>query len=295
LSRPPFFNRDTLLLLRIPFSYYLFPVFLLGASVSAWNDPRSLLIVFIALHFFIYPGSNIYNSYMDRDTGSIGGVEHPPPVTRNMYYVSMLFDVTGILLCLFSGWKNVALVAGYIAFSKSYSWHGIRLKKYPFLGWLSVAFFQGGYTFMLASMVALDDVSMHWFTPSHLEGMLFASLMIGGSYPLTQIYQHAEDAARGDHSISYRLGIRGSFIFAGVFFLLAAIVALHYFSYWYTPRYFIIFSSCLAPVIMYFLYWFTGTLRNSNRADYRHSMWMNQIAATCMIICFCLFLADRFL
>ncbi len=279
-------DKNTLLHLRIPFSYYLLPVFLFGISQASNIHASSLIIVLFAQHLFIYPASNIYNSYMDKDTGAIGGLEHPPPVTRQMYYVSILFDIAGLLLCAFAGWRHVLLMAGYIGFSKSYSWHGIRLKKYPYIGWLSVLLFQGAWTYMQGSMAAENAVPDSWFTPKNLECALFASLIIGGSYPLTQIYQHGEDGERGDFTISYRLGIRGTFVFAGSFFAAGALVALHYFTRYYSLNQFLIFLGCLAPVVIYFTSWMMQSFKDASKADYRHTMLMNKISATCMIVCF---------
>lgn len=280
------FDRDTLLHLRLPFSFFLLPVFCFGISQSSNIHAIDTFIVFIALHFFIYPGSNVYNSYMDKDTGSIGGLEHPPPVTPRLYYASMVMDVAGLLICAFSGWKNMLVMAGYVAFSKAYSWHGIRLKKYPWLGWLMVAFFQGGYTFLLAHMAAEDSVSMEWFTPKNLECMLIATLLIGAYYPLTQIYQHDEDSKRGDFTISYRLGVYGTFIFSGLLFAVGAVIALHYFTAYYSIVQFVVFSGCLLPVIIYFVSWVIKTIKDKKLADYSHAMRMTFISSICMVACF---------
>ena len=280
------FDRDTLLHLRLPFSFFLLPIFLFGISQARFLHLYETTIVFIALHIFIYPGSNIYNSYMDKDTGSIGGLKNPPPVTRKLYYMSILFDAAGLLLCSFAGWQHMLVLAGYVAFSKAYSWHGIRLKKYGVPGWISVAFFQGGYTFMLANMAVLNQPSAMWFTAKNIECMLFASLIIGGSYPLTQIYQHDEDGGRGDKTISYLLGIKGTFIFSSVFFVAGSIVALHYFSHYYSINHFLVFFGCSIPVVLYFASWFSKAMKNLQLADYEHSMLMNRISSISMIICF---------
>ncbi len=280
------FDRDTVLHLRIPFSFFLLPVFCFGISQASSLHVVHTTLFFVALHFFIYPGSNIYNSYMDKDTGSIGGLKNPPPVTRKLYYASIICDVAGLVLCAFAGWQNMLLVVLYVAFSKAYSWHGIRLKKRPVISWLVIAFFQGGYTFMLAKMVAEDDTHLSWFTTQNILAMAIASLLIGGSYPLTQIYQHKEDGERGDHTISYRLGIAGTFVFTLVMFLAAAGMLLYYFDTYGQLRDFFIFSACLAPVMAYFLYWFFITVRNKQNADYVHMMMMNKISALCMVVCF---------
>ena len=283
------FDQDTLLHLRVPFSYFLLPIFFFGVSQAPSIHVVNTLIVFIALHLFIYPGSNSYNSYMDKDTGSIGGLKNPPPATRKLYYASIIVDCAGLLLCALSGWRNMLIMAGYIGFSKAYSWDGIRMKKRTYSGWASVIFFQGGYTFMLANMAA-TGASIAWFTSRNIECMLFASLIIGGSYPLTQIYQHEEDSLRGDYTISYRLGITGTFIFTSVLFSLGAIVALHYFTTYYSLTQFFIFLCCTIPIIIYFANWFSKTMHDKSFADYAHAMLMNKISSTCMIICFIIIL-----
>ncbi len=284
------FDRDTILHLRIPFSLFLLPVFCFGVSQASSIHLVDTLIFFIALHLFIYPGSNIYNSYMDKDTGSIGGLKNPPPVTRKLYYASIICDLTGLAICAFTGWRNMLLLAIYVAFSKAYSWHGIRLKKYTYASWLVIAFFQGGYTFMLANMVAANDVHMDWLTSQNIICMVVASLLIGGSYPLTQIYQHKEDSSRGDYTISYRLGITGTFVFTLIMFAVSAGILLYYFSTFYQLDQFFIFAGCLTPVMIYYLYWFFITVKDNRHADFTHTMLMNKISAVCMVVCFSILL-----
>ncbi|WP_240731627.1 hypothetical protein [Hymenobacter radiodurans] len=73
-------------LLRIPFSVYLMPVFWFG--LSALRQPCSpwrAVGVFVVLHVLAYPASNGYNSYYDRDEGSIGGLKKPPKCRRNCF------------------------------------------------------------------------------------------------------------------------------------------------------------------------------------------------------------------
>ena len=140
------------------------------------------------------------------------------------------------------------LMLVYIAISKAYSWHGVRLKKYAFLGWLAVVLFQGGYTFLLVNMAAENAFNQTWFTMPHLICMLIATLLIGGFYPLTQIYQHKEDSSRGDITISYKLGIRGTFIFSGkLCSCFHALLRYYYFNTYYNINQFFIFLLCLTP------------------------------------------------
>jgi 1,4-dihydroxy-2-naphthoate octaprenyltransferase len=284
------FDRDTILHLRLPFSFFLLPVFVFGISQASNIHATNAFIVFFALHFFIYPGSNIYNSYMDKDTGSIGGLKHPPPVTPKLYYASMVMDIAGLAICALAGWENALIMSGYVAFSKAYSWHGIRLKKYPYLGWLMVAFFQGGYTFLLANTAAENVFDISWFTGKNLTCMLIATLLIGAYYPLTQIYQHDEDSERGDFTISYKLGIKGTFIFSAALFLIGFIVAYRYFIEYYSVQQFALFGFSLLPVMSYFFYWFVKTMKDFKNADYSHAMKMTFVSSVCIVTCFLIIL-----
>ena len=148
------FDKNTILHLRIPFSLFLFPIFCFAVSQASSLQWMNIVVVFISLHFFIYPGSNAYNSYMDKDKGSIGGLKVPPPVTVKLYYASIIFDTVGLLLCLFVNIRLVPLMLLYVLVSKAYSWKGIRLKKYAILSWLVVTLFQGGYTFLTSLIPA---------------------------------------------------------------------------------------------------------------------------------------------
>ena len=280
------FDRNTLIHLRLPFSFFLLPVFCFGISQVSNVDVWNTVIIFIVLHFFIYPGSNIYNSYMDRDTGSIGGLRTPPPVTVKLFYVSMLFDAAGILLCFFADIRLVPLMLVYIGVSKAYSWRKIRLKKYPFAGWMVVAFFQGGYTFLLVHMTASDNFSADWFTKQNIAAMLLATLLIGGFYPVTQIYQHEEDSGRGDITISYRLGITGTFVFTAILFALSVAVAGWYFGEYYSVQQFSVFLLCQIPSLVYFFLWFSKCLRDRSFADFSHTMRMMLISSSGMTVFF---------
>ena len=280
------FDRDTILHLRIPFSLFLFPIFCFAVSQASTLHWMNILVVFISLHFFIYPGSNVYNSYMDNDTGSIGGLKNPPPATIKLYYASIIMDTIGLMLCIFVNLWLALIMLVFIAVSKAYSWRGIRIKKYGILSWLIVVIFQGGFTFMLVNMCAEDAFSVQWFSHKNIECMIIATLLIGGFYPLTQIYQHEEDSARGDITISYRLGVIGTFIFTASFFVLANGVAFYYFNSFYSVRHFFFFNLCLLPVTAYFLYWFIVTLRDRSKADYDHSARMSVISSLSMIVCF---------
>jgi len=132
-------SASTIKLLRIPFSFFLSPLYFFALSqVQDIHWPKAILI-FIILHFLVYPASNGYNSYMDRDTESIGGLEKPPPPSPQLFRVTIVLDSAAILLSLLVSPLFAALMPLYMGASKAYSYRRIRLKQYPFTGWFGMA------------------------------------------------------------------------------------------------------------------------------------------------------------
>ncbi len=275
-------NRDTIKLLRIPFSVFLMPVFLFALSQTIQPDLRNAIIVFFVLHLFIYPASNGYNSFMDQDEGSIGGLKNPPKATQKLFYAALLFDITGLILALWVSLQFFICVLIYIIASRSYSYKGIRLKRFPIIGFLTVIIFQGAFTYYMV----YSAIETETFGLTSLQLPLIASsLLIAGVYPLTQIYQHKQDYASGDITLSYRLGYKGTFIFSAIMFGLANLLLYFYFSQT-KPQGFLYLQICLAPTILYFVYWASKVWKNTQNADFEHTMRMNLIASVCMNGCF---------
>ena len=129
------FTSSSWLHLRIPFSYFLLPVFLFSLAVSPNISSGPVLWTFIIIHFFLYPASNGFNSYFDKDEKSIGGLKHPPPVNKGLYYLSLLFDAIAIVLgVIIINIPFAILLFIYGLVSKAYSHPQIRLKKLPITG-----------------------------------------------------------------------------------------------------------------------------------------------------------------
>lgn len=282
--------RRALPLLRIPFSVYLMPVFWFG--LSALREPFAVgraVGVFVVLHLLAYPASNGYNSYYDRDEGSIGGLRRPPQVSRELLHLVWLFDVLAVLGAALLSLEFAALVVVYLLVSKAYSYDGIRLKKYPLLSTATVVIFQGAYTFLM-TQVGAGASSLHVAAPDNLLLALVSSLFLCGSYPLTQVYQHAEDARRGDRTLSLRLGIRGTFIFAGLALATGAGLLAAAYLYRQEERHLLVFLVATGPVVVLFGRWARAVWQSEAAADFDHTMRMNQVSSLCMSAAFALML-----
>jgi 1,4-dihydroxy-2-naphthoate polyprenyltransferase len=280
------FGRDTLLHLRIPFSFYLLPIFSFSLCFTNNINWLNATGIFIILHFFIYPGSNSYNSYMDKDEGSIGGLRNPPPATKKLYLASIACDLAGIAIALYIDFYLACSLLIYIAASKAYSWHGIRLKRFGVASWLFVLFFQGAFTYFIVNFFSSGGTFEAWYSKNNLLGMFIASLFVGAYYPLTQVYQHREDIKRGDHTISSILGIRGTFLFSFILLISANLLLLYFLSHFYSVQFFIIYSTFIYPVALYFFNWYFDVIKNPYHANYDRTMQLNNLSAICMSSCF---------
>lgn len=281
-------NRDTIKLLRIPFSFFLMPVFILALSQA--NDIKlfDTIVTFLIMHLLVYPASNGYNSYIDKDESSIGGLEHPPLPTKKLFHLTLLMDILSVSLSflLINKLFSICILA-YILASRAYSSKQIRLKKYPLYGFMVVVVFQGAFTFFMSS-AGISNVPFT-FTSTNSFILLACSLQIAGAYPLTQIYQHKEDYAAGVITLSYKLGYKGTFIFTAIMFAICNVFYYIYFSKTNNVNHFFILQLFFVPIVIFFTYWFLKVLKNKAEANFKNTMNMNKIAAFCMISCFALF------
>ena len=226
------------------------PVFWFALSQTSNIHLTDTILIFITLHLLVYPASNGYNSYMDRDTESIGGIKNPKQPTRQLLYVTITLDVAAILLSCFISWYFAAGILAYILASRAYSYRGIRLKKYPVIGYLTVVIFQGAVTFFLV----MHGCSTGKTFDVPVPGMIAASLLIGGFYPLTQIYQHKQDKEDGVTTLSMMLGYNGTFIFtAGIYFFAMATLAYQLLTTLQLNG-FIVVQIFFLPVLIYFFW-----------------------------------------
>ncbi|WP_025609299.1 UbiA family prenyltransferase [Pontibacter actiniarum] len=276
---------SALTLMRIPFSVYLMPVFWFALSTLQQVDVWRAAMVFLILHVFVYPASNGYNSYYDRDEGSIGGLKNPPRVNRQLMHLVLLFDVCAVLLGLLLSPLFACLVALYLLISKAYSYEGIRLKKHPVASTFVVTFFQGAFTYAMVQVGVGLSLPQVLKTPN-VWFALVSTLFLCGSYPLTQIYQHEEDSRRGDRTLSLLLGIKGTYLFAALSLLAGAALLLWLYFAMNQMRSIFIFLTCTAPILYFFTGWVLRAQHDLRVVNYENTMRMNKISSLCISAAF---------
>jgi 1,4-dihydroxy-2-naphthoate octaprenyltransferase len=258
------------------------PVYWFALSITHQINYTKAILVFILLHAILYPASNGYNSYNDRDTESIGGVVNPMQPTKQLYYITLALDFIGFALSFFISNVFAGCFLFFIICSRLYSWRGLRLKQYPILGYLLVICNQGTLVFFAIAHGVSTSLSME--VPFLL--LLAAGLLIGGFYPITQIYQHTQDRNDGVKTISILLGKRGTFIFCGILYLLAFICLFLYFQSKMMLDHFWVFQLFFIPVVLYFLKWMLAVWNNPQKADFKNTMRMIWLASTCTNLAF---------
>jgi 1,4-dihydroxy-2-naphthoate octaprenyltransferase len=264
----------------------LLPVYLFAFSQARGVHALSAVIIFFVWHLLAFPASNGYNSYFDRDEDSIALLAKPPEVDISLYYFSILLEAIAFLLGFLISWEFAFAVLLYGIMSKLYSHPATRLKKYPIISFLTVFFFQGAFIYY-TTYSALSGLSLfrHWDMGFTVAGAI-CSCLIGASYPLTQVYQHAEDSRRGDRTISLLLGYKGSFIFSGVLFAIGIALSFYYWHSQGRMLHFYFFLLCALPIFLFFNYWFYKVGQSTENANFKNAMRMNFLSSGCMLVYF---------
>ncbi len=213
---------DLILHLRLHWQVLLSPLFLWGFLLSGGEVNVRLWAVLLIFHVLFYGGATALNSYYDRDEGPIGGLWNPPQVTGDLLVFAVTVQIVGLVLILFISRPLFVLALVMGAVGNAYSHPAIRLKSHPWSSLLAVSIFQGMGGTAAGWLCGQADWTTVFSAKAAL-GMLAASLVITGFYPLTQIYQREEDRRRGDITFAVRWGER-CFPLAMVCFSLAAVL-----------------------------------------------------------------------
>jgi 1,4-dihydroxy-2-naphthoate octaprenyltransferase len=258
------------------------PVYLFALSQLENINWEKAVFVFLILHLMVYPSSNGYNSYMDKDQTPIGGLKNPSQPTKQLFYVTILLDVISLVLSLFISVVFAMGILLYILASRAYSYRRIRLKKYPVIGFLTVFIFQGALIFF----ITYQAVSPNQTLSVPALPCTISSMLIGALYPLTQIYQHDEDRKDGVISISYLLGKKSTFVFSMILFLSATFLLYLRFKHQDELNHFYLYLLIMLPVVLFFLYWMRRVWQNGEAANFNNSLLMNVLSTICTTVFF---------
>ena len=196
--------------LRLGFNLLLAPIYLWGVLLAGGSLARAEVWVgFVALHVFLYGGTNAFNTYYDRDEGPIGGMLHPPAVDEGLLPFSLAFQAVGLPLALIAGLPFAAAWLALFAVFTAYSHPAVRLKARPAAALAAIALGQGGVGF-LAGWLAAGSPPSSLARPDAILGAVTTCVLLTGLYIVTQSYQVDEDRRRGDLTLPVVLGPRAA-------------------------------------------------------------------------------------
>lgn len=280
-------SKSTWLHLRLPFSFFLMPVFVLAWSIQPLEiEIWRMVLSFICLHLFLYPASNAYNSYFDKDKGSIGGLENPPPVSKELLNWAQIFDIIALVMAYWLSPLMALFVLVYGLVSRAYSHPSVRLKKHALISWLAVGIFQGFLSIWICFEGMHGTGLLMLLEPEVYFPAILSSLMLWGGYPMTQIYQHKEDHDRGDHTLSLKLGIKGTFYFTAIVYSMAVSGFVLYYSMRIGQIHALLYVVGLSPLLFYFAWWFLQILKDEKAASFKNTMRLNYLSAASANIVF---------
>ena len=207
--------KNFLIHLRLPFQLILAPFMLFGVALSRGHiEVGRFTLAFVVLHVCIYGGTTAYNTHYDKDEGPVGGMENPPPAGPWLLSGGIAIQLAGLVLALFVSAWFFATCFLFALLGVLYSRPVPRLKGKPWPSLFTVMVGQG----MLGAIAGACAASQASFDRQLAWGVAGASLLVGGLYPISQVFQMKEDAARGDHTLALLLGRAGTLrLAAGLF------------------------------------------------------------------------------
>lgn len=232
-SSTSFFPRELVhFVVHLRWHYQLFILsggFLLGGFMSASMNSGEFLFQFVNVHLLLFGGATAYNSYWDRDTGPVGGLKNPPPMKPWMHPASLILQAVGWMLAWTSGllFSVIYLVSAF--FFWLYSTPLARWKGKPVKSLFAIGISTGTNSFLMGYLAAGN----HTFGWVEVMAAFGVALMMLSLYPISQIYQREEDAARGDRTFAVVYGARAVIHFflagfgIGLLLVFAALYVFH--------------------------------------------------------------------
>lgn len=168
-------------------------------------------------------GTLALNSAYDRDEGDIGYLDNPPPVPKHLAFFAILLMIAGLCLAYLFLPLGFLLILGLcVVLSLLYSVPPIRLKAVAGADLLVNMAGYGAATIAAGALATglLPALPEDWKYRITCVAAGFAFLF-GAFYPMTQIYQIPQDAARGDKTLVISLGARRALVLALILELIA--------------------------------------------------------------------------
>lgn len=256
--------------LHLRWHYQLFILsggFLLGAFLSSDLEMQSFIIQFLNIHLLLFGGATAYNSYWDKDEGSIGGLKHPPKMVPWMWGASLILQLIGLGIAIGEGFLFVGIYGSSLLFFWLYSTPLARWKSHPIKSLVAIGVSTGLNSVLMGYLAAGNSQLPFWV----FVAAVGASLLLLSLYPISQIYQQDEDRKRGDQTFTLRYGKKGiERFFIGGFATGLVLVAL---AMGQSHVMFSVLFGVIGLLILIAVYRILSSL-DSTKDDYSKVMWV---------------------
>jgi 1,4-dihydroxy-2-naphthoate octaprenyltransferase len=197
---------------------------MLGYVIGGSNPDTIPTVIFGAFIWVILLNSGCfaYNTYYDKDEGSIVWLENPPRITKNLLLFSVVLMLLGQLLSFLINPYFVIIYFIFFVLSISYSHPVIRFKSRPILGLLTNIIGYGVLT-VLAGWIISERISS---TRIFLM-LILTSLSVVLAYTLHLLRHRKEDEKRGYTTFVMVLGRDNTFMFLIISCILGFFIALY--------------------------------------------------------------------
>lgn len=234
------------------------------------TDNTIFLISFILIYIFLFGGTNIYNSYFDKDEGPIGGLEHPPKVERWMYYIAWVLQIIGLIIStlimpIFGLIFLFSILLFWIYSGPTFRFKGKPLSSFLVIG-VGTVFNTTILGYLMAGGIGL---------PAELIiSAVGSSFLILSMYPVSQAYQTEEDVRRGDVTFAVRYGIKGVKINFHILFLIGLILLSCSFLF----NLYLGIATFISGTMVYFFIWQKVKKISGEQSEYKSIMRLKYVS-----------------
>lgn len=172
-----------------------------GIGPAIRFEPPGLLVALLAWVIGLNGGTLAWNSAFDADDSDVAYLRAPPAPPRYLAPFALGLMAIGLAASLTLPPAFLAAYAVCFGLSIVYSAPPVRAKGIPGVDW-AINLLGFGLLTPFAGLAATGRL------PSRTEWLVLAafSALFGALYPLTQLYQLAADARRGDRTFALALG-----------------------------------------------------------------------------------------
>jgi len=213
-------------------------------------------------------GTLAFNSFYDKDKGSISWLNNPPPMPRKLLSFSLILLFLGLILSFFVTSKFFIVYLICFILAIMYSHPSVRLKSIPGLDVLTNALGYGVLVFYSGWAITNKPLNFEFIIL-----LLAIFFLAAGAYPLTQIYQYEEDKKRGDKTTTIFLGKKRTLLLSSILTTIGFLI----FFYVVLTGYLSPLALIITPALSYFYWRIFKWYKDVNKVDAKKEMYKASI------------------